>query len=259
MAALRRCADRSGAPAPDVRVTGVTLDSRAVRPGDLYAALPGARVHGADFAADGRRAGAVAVLTDAAGAAPRAAPASPCPRVVVPQPRAVLGELAALVYGAPGRPHLRMVGITGTNGKTTTAYLVDSAWRALGHATGLIGTVETRIGDERVKSVRTTPEAPDLHALLAVMRRAGRRHLLDGGLQPRARAAPGGRRSSTTSPPSPTSSQDHLDFHADDGATTSPPRPRCSPRSARAAASSASTTSGAGGWPAEADRAGGHA
>ena len=62
-----------------------------------------------------------------------------------------------------------MLGVTGTNGKTTTAYLLDSALRVLGRTTGLIGTVETRLGDERVKSVRTTPESSDLHALLAVM------------------------------------------------------------------------------------------
>ena len=66
-----------------------------------------------------------------------------------------------------------MIGITGTNGKTTTAYLVESALRALGARTGLIGTVETRIGDERLASVRTTPEAPDLHAILAVMHERG--------------------------------------------------------------------------------------
>jgi UDP-N-acetylmuramoyl-L-alanyl-D-glutamate--2,6-diaminopimelate ligase len=157
---------------PDVAVTGVTLDSRAVQPGDLYAALPGARVHGAAFAADVVGRGAVAVLTDPDGAALMAQAGVAVPVVVVPQPREVLGSVAALVHGHPSE-QLRMVGITGTNGKTTTAYLVDSAWRALGHVTGLIGTVETRVADERVKSVRTTPESPDLHALLAVMRERG--------------------------------------------------------------------------------------
>jgi UDP-N-acetylmuramoyl-L-alanyl-D-glutamate--2,6-diaminopimelate ligase len=159
-------------PRPDVRVSGVTLDSRAVQPGDLYAALPGARVHGAAFGADVVARGAVAVLTDAEGAELLARAGVAVPAVVVPQPRAVLGSVAALVHGSPAE-HLRMVGITGTNGKTTTAYLLDSAWRALGHVTGLVGTVETRVADERVKSVRTTPESPDLHALLAVMRERG--------------------------------------------------------------------------------------
>ncbi len=160
----------------DVRVTGVTLDSRAVRPGDLYAALPGFNVHGADFAPDAVALGAVAVLTDPDGVArigsDRDGDALGVPLVVTAHPRDVLGGLSALVYGDPAAG-LTMVGVTGTNGKTTTAYLIDSALRAQAHRTGLIGTVETRIGDVRIDSVRTTPEAPDLHAILAVMRERG--------------------------------------------------------------------------------------
>ncbi len=155
-------------PVLEAYVTGVTLDSRAVLPGDLYAALPGARAHGADFVDEVVRAGAVAVLTDAAGAEKVTATHLDLPVVVVGSPRAVLGAVAARVYGTEELA-LRLVGVTGTNGKTTTAYLVHSALVALGRNAGLIGTVETRIGDERVDSVRTTPEAPDLHALLAVM------------------------------------------------------------------------------------------
>ncbi|MGL5865943.1 MAG: UDP-N-acetylmuramoyl-L-alanyl-D-glutamate--2,6-diaminopimelate ligase [Dermatophilaceae bacterium] len=150
----------------DVAVTGVTLDSRAVQPGDLYAALPGARVHGADFAAAAVAAGAGAVLTDPAGAG-RAADID-VPLVVVDRPRAVLGALAARIMGTEGTA-LRLVGVTGTNGKTTVGYLLHSALTALGRRPGLIGTVETRIGAERLGSARTTPEAPELHGLLAVM------------------------------------------------------------------------------------------
>ncbi len=165
-----------GSLAQGALVTGVSLDSRTVRPGDLYAALPGAHAHGATFAANAVAAGATAVLTDSAGAAFLAQPTAGrrelgVPVLLVPEPRAVLGEVAALVYGHPADA-LRMIGVTGTNGKTTTAYLVESALRALGARTGLIGTVETRIGDDRVASQRTTPEAPDLHAILAVMRAA---------------------------------------------------------------------------------------
>ena len=160
-----------------VPVTGATLDSRSVRPGDLYAALPGANVHGARFCAQAAAAGAVAVLTDPAGrdlvTAGRDDPAArSLPLLVVDDPRAVLGDLAARVHGLPGR-RLTTVGVTGTNGKTTTAYLVESLLRAAGWSTGLLGTVETRIAGERVSSVRTTPEAPDLHALLARMVAAG--------------------------------------------------------------------------------------
>ena len=157
-------------PPADVRVTGVTLDSRAVRPGDLYAALPGFNVHGARFASDAVRAGAVAVLTDPDGAA--LLTGNDAPVLVVEHPREVLGAVAAAVYGNPA-DELTMVGITGTNGKTTTAYLIESALRAHRVRTGLIGTVETRIGDERIPSVRTTPESPELHALLATMRERG--------------------------------------------------------------------------------------
>jgi UDP-N-acetylmuramoyl-L-alanyl-D-glutamate--2,6-diaminopimelate ligase len=153
-------------------VTGVTLDSRSIRPGDLYAALPGANVHGARFVGAAIALGAVAVLTDPAGAALIALNEITVPVLVVPQPRGVLGDVAALIYGQASQA-LTMLGITGTNGKTTTAYLLDSALRALGCVTGLIGTVETRIGQDRIKSIRTTPESSDLHALFAVMLERG--------------------------------------------------------------------------------------
>ncbi len=156
------------ASAAGVVVSGVTLDSREVRPGDLYAALPGANVHGARFASAAAASGAAAVLTDEAGADLVTADGVELPVVVVDRPRAVLGAVSSLVHGTSPLG-LNMVGITGTNGKTTTAYLLTSALGALGHDTGLIGTVETRVGSERIRSVRTTPETTDLHALLAVM------------------------------------------------------------------------------------------
>ncbi|WSA46652.1 UDP-N-acetylmuramoyl-L-alanyl-D-glutamate--2,6-diaminopimelate ligase [Streptomyces sp. NBC_01803] len=166
-------------------VTGITHDSRAVRPGDLYAALPGARFHGADFADQAAGLGAVAVLTDAAGA--ERAAATGLPVLAVAEPRGVMGALAVAVYGDPGRGLLQ-IGVTGTSGKTTTTYLIEGGLRRASEqpddageagaakedgGTGLIGTVETRIGDERVKSERTTPEATDLQALFAVMRERG--------------------------------------------------------------------------------------
>jgi UDP-N-acetylmuramoyl-L-alanyl-D-glutamate--2,6-diaminopimelate ligase len=196
---------------PSVPVTGVSLDSRAVRPGDLYAALPGARAHGASFSAAAADAGAVAILTDPDGRA--AAAATALPVVVVPAPRAVLGEVCAAVYGRPAE-RLLMLGVTGTNGKTTTAYLIEAALSAAGHRTGLVGTIETRVGDERLDSVRTTPEAPELQALLAVMVERGctacamevsshalTLHRVDGVVYDVAGFT--------------NLSQDHLDFHAD--------------------------------------------
>jgi UDP-N-acetylmuramoyl-L-alanyl-D-glutamate--2,6-diaminopimelate ligase len=160
-------------------ITGVTLASDDVRPGDLYAALPGARTHGARFAADAAARGAVAVLTDRDGLLDAAA--TRLPVCVVDDPRAVLGAVADRVYGEPtGR--LTVIGITGTNGKTTTAYLVEAGLAAAGLGTGLIGTVQTRTRGRaadgtptitEVPSVRTTPEAPALHALLAAMAESG--------------------------------------------------------------------------------------
>ncbi|KUJ54464.1 UDP-N-acetylmuramoylalanyl-D-glutamate--2,6-diaminopimelate ligase [Streptomyces albus subsp. albus] len=171
--------DQLGIEAPEGKpVTGITHDSRAVRPGDLYAALPGARVHGADFAAQAADLGAVGVLTDPAGA--ERAAATGLPVLTVPDPRGRMGALAAAVYGDPGADLLQ-IGITGTSGKTTTAYLIEGGLRAASGPeglTGLVGTVETRIGDQRVKSERTTPEATDLQALFAVMRERGVRSVV---------------------------------------------------------------------------------
>ena len=160
---------------PDaVTVSGVTLDSRAVRPGDLYAALPGANVHGGRFIGQSVAAGAVAVLTDEAGVTLARDAGVDVPVLLAADPRGVLGEVAATVYGRPA-DDLVMIGITGTNGKTTTAYLLEGALSRLGEHTGLIGTIETRVGSQRLPSVRTTPEASELHGLLAVMRESGSR------------------------------------------------------------------------------------
>jgi UDP-N-acetylmuramoyl-L-alanyl-D-glutamate--2,6-diaminopimelate ligase len=197
--------------AADVAVTGLTHASGEVRPGDLYAALPGARRHGAEFVPAVAEAGAVAVLTDPAGAA--AAREAGLPALVVPDPRAVLGEVAGAVYGDP-TAGLTMIGITGTAGKTSTTYLIESGLRAAGHVTGLIGTVETRLGDLTVASVRTTPEAPDLHAMLAAARERGvtavamevSSHALALGRVGGVRFRVGGYTNFGS---------DHLDFHAD--------------------------------------------
>jgi UDP-N-acetylmuramoyl-L-alanyl-D-glutamate--2,6-diaminopimelate ligase len=152
------------------QVTGVTHASDAVRRGDLYAALPGSRRHGAEFVPAAAAVGAVAVLTDPQGAP--AAAAAGLPALVVPDPREVLGAVASAVYGDPTR-HLTVIGVTGTAGKTSTTYLVESGLRAAGRTPGLIGTVETRLGDLVLDSVRTTPEATDLHAMLAAARERG--------------------------------------------------------------------------------------
>lgn len=151
----------------DVSVTGLAQDSRRVCPGDLYVARPGVHAHGAAFTGQAAAAGAVAVLTDPAGR--EQAERAGLPTLVVDDPREVLGRLSAWIYGEPATA-MTMLGVTGTNGKTTTTYLLEAALTQAGHRTGLIGTIESRIAGQAVPSARTTPEAPDLHALFAVMR-----------------------------------------------------------------------------------------
>ncbi len=150
-----------------VEITGVTLRSTEVQPGDLYVGVPGAQSHGARYAADAAEAGAVAIMTDAAGAE-LAAP-SGLPVVLVDSPRAALGDVSAWVYRTAESPPL-LFGITGTNGKTSTAYILEGILRQLGLVTGLSSTAERHIGDITVVSRLTTPEASEMHALLARMR-----------------------------------------------------------------------------------------
>jgi UDP-N-acetylmuramoyl-L-alanyl-D-glutamate--2,6-diaminopimelate ligase len=161
-----------GRDIPDgpARLSGVTLDSRRVLPGDLYAALPGQRTHGAAYCAQAAAAGAVAILTDHEGKE-RAARCG-VPVFAVNSPRDRLGDVSCWIYGDPSTK-MRLIGVTGTAGKSTTTYLAQAGFRAAGHVTGLIGGVEIKIGDETVRGSLTTPEAPDLQALLAVMAERG--------------------------------------------------------------------------------------
>ena len=153
--------------AEGVEVSGVTLDSRQVESGDLYVGVPGRRAHGAAFAVDAASSGAVAVLTDPEGA--ELAATSGLPVLVTPDPRAALGDVAACIHrtreDAP-----TLFGVTGTNGKTSVVYLLDALLRRLGVVSGLSSTAERRIGDLAIVSALTTPEASELHGLLARMR-----------------------------------------------------------------------------------------
>jgi UDP-N-acetylmuramoyl-L-alanyl-D-glutamate--2,6-diaminopimelate ligase len=198
-------------------LTGVTLRAQDARPGDLFAALPGTRAHGASYAAQAVNAGAVAILTDPAGVAALTGPDAPAP-VTVPllvadHPRALLGDIARAIYGDPSR-RLAVVGITGTSGKTTTCYLLEAALAANGSKTGLIGTVQTRIDGEVAPSALTTPEAPDLQALFAVMAERG---VSVVAMEVSSHALSLGRVSGTAFAVGAFTnlSQDHLDFHHD--------------------------------------------
>lgn len=151
----------------DTVIGGVALSSSLIEPGDLFVALPGAKGHGAAYAPLAVAAGARAVLTDPAGAVLLE---PDTPQMVVPDPRAVIGDLSAWIYGYPARD-LATIGITGTQGKTSTTFLVDAALQSA-HS-GVIGSMGARIDGVAVPSALTTPEAPTLQALLARMREDG--------------------------------------------------------------------------------------
>jgi UDP-N-acetylmuramoyl-L-alanyl-D-glutamate--2,6-diaminopimelate ligase len=204
----------AGGVAPAVRITGVTLRGQDALPGDLFAALPGSSSHGARYTGDAISNGAVAVLTDAEGLAVihrTLGESAPVPVLVHPAPRAVLGELAAAVYGHPS-DRVVVLGVTGTSGKTTTTHLIEAGLRSAERTPGLIGTVGVRIAGADVPSALTTPEAPALQALLAVMAERGvdtavmevSSHALELGRTDGIRFAAGGFTNL---------SRDHLDFH----------------------------------------------
>src|SRR6478735_2280888 len=159
---------RAGAALPaDLLTSGITVASGDALPGDLFVAVPGAHTHGATHAGQALAAGAVAVVTDRAGAQVLAASDDPAvPVLVTDDPRALAGVLAAELHEHPGR-RLTTVGVTGTNGKTTTMYFVEAALRRVHERTIVMGTVELRIGDEAIESPRTTVEAPVVQSILS--------------------------------------------------------------------------------------------
>lgn len=157
----------------DTPISHMCLDSRLVRPGDLYVALPGTRAHGVTFAPDAVRHGAKAILTDEASAAQ--ASSLGVPVLVALNPRGAMAELAARLYGHPADA-MTMIAITGTNGKTTTTFLVEAALQQAGHWVATVGTMGFRLAGDALDSGRTTvttPESVDLQALLAVFREGG--------------------------------------------------------------------------------------
>jgi UDP-N-acetylmuramoyl-L-alanyl-D-glutamate--2,6-diaminopimelate ligase len=149
-----------------VDVTGVTTDSRQVKAGDLYVAVPGTKVDGGQFAADAVRAGAVAVITEK----PLSGFAAPV--FVTPNVRKALALIAGNFYGNPAR-EMTLLGVTGTNGKTTTAWLLESISNAGMSSTGLFGTIEVRYSGHKHTPTHTTPDALELHKTFRAMLDAG--------------------------------------------------------------------------------------
>ncbi len=193
-----------GVRTDSVEITRVTSDSRAVKPGSLFVAVEGEKADGHRYVDKALQVGAVAIVTS------RETDAD-VPTIRVTNSRAALSHASALLAGDPAR-RLAMMGVTGTNGKTTTAYLLHQMTEALGHKAGLIGTIETRIGEEVVASTHTTPGPEQLHKLLARMEAAGcthcamevSSHALD---QDRVAAVPFAAAAFTNL------TRDHLDYH----------------------------------------------
>jgi len=156
-------ADVGDASVGDTNVTTVTYDSRQAGPGSVFVALRGVNADGASFAREALSRGAVAVVSEAA-----ALPDVTRPWIQVPDARVSMAALAARLYGNPSE-ELTLVGITGTNGKTTTSYLLASIFEAAGVRCGRIGTVGYRIGNREFEAARTTPEAPELQRMLREM------------------------------------------------------------------------------------------
>jgi UDP-N-acetylmuramoyl-L-alanyl-D-glutamate--2,6-diaminopimelate ligase len=146
-----------------IDVRGIAYDSRLAGAGDLFIALTGLKADGADFAADAVAGGAVAVIAEHPPKRDLAAP-----WIVVHDAREAMALVAAEFYANPSHD-MSVVGITGTNGKTTTAYLVRSVFQAAGIKCGLLGTVSYLVGDEELPASRTTPEAPDVQRMFRVM------------------------------------------------------------------------------------------
>lgn len=158
--------------AAGVTVSGITLATADLRPGEAFVAVRGATRHGAEFARQAAATGAAAIVTDAAGA--ELAADVGLPIVVVDDPRGRLGELSAWVYGTGRDDRLPLLfGTTGTNGKTSVSHLLEGILGQLGAVTGLSSTAERHIAGEVIVSRLTTPEASEFHALLALMRERG--------------------------------------------------------------------------------------
>lgn len=198
------------APSQDFTFTGLSNSTKNIVDGDLFIARAGAKVHGASFAANARDAGAVAVVTDAEGAK---LVAGTLPTIVVANPRFIMGDIASWFYNAPFRA-LHGFGITGTNGKTTTASLLFQIWQMNNREAGMIGTVGISIGKDEYPAQFTTPESSELQAAVATMVERGARNLVmevssHAIVQRRIAGAHFANVAFTNL------TQDHLDFHGD--------------------------------------------
>ncbi len=154
-----------------VQFEGIAYDSRKVVPGNVFVCITGYRFDGHAYAGEAVGAGAVAVICE------RQIPGLTIPQIIVPDSRKALA-LAAAAYWSHPTQQLRLIGVTGTNGKTTTTYLLKRIFEAAGNKTGLVGTIKNLIGDRELKAEHTTPEASDLQQLFTQMLAEGVSHVV---------------------------------------------------------------------------------
>jgi UDP-N-acetylmuramoyl-L-alanyl-D-glutamate--2,6-diaminopimelate ligase len=194
----------------ELNFTGITSDSRSVVTGDLFVALPGTNAHGAGFIDEVIKSGAIGVITDDAGAK---LIGTKLPVIIIPNPRQVLGDICSWFYGSPSSA-MQVIGITGTNGKTTTTTILNQILQFAGKSTGVIGTIGIEIGYENIAASFTTPEASELQSLLATMHE---RHISQVSMEVSSHALEARRVAGTkfAMVGFTNLTQDHLDFHGD--------------------------------------------
>jgi UDP-N-acetylmuramoyl-L-alanyl-D-glutamate--2,6-diaminopimelate ligase len=211
LADLLRAVSGAAAEGPtDIDVRGISHDSREVKPGDLFVCLVGEKLDGHRFAADALARGAVALAIQADHAAEVAGGVS---RLVLDDTRRALPALSATLFDHPARA-MKVVGVTGTNGKTTTTFLTAAILRQAGLKAGTIGTLGAFLGDEKLPSEHTTPEADQLHSLLAEMRNLGAQAVV---MEVSSHALAQYRTDATEYDAAAFTNltQDHLDYHGD--------------------------------------------
>jgi len=164
----------SGKHSDDVKIFGITHDSRAVQPGDLYVALRGENSHGINYVDEAIANGAVAIASDSHGI--KIAKQKSRPSLELVDPRKDMAKIAAKIYGNP-ESKLTLAGVTGTNGKTTTTHMLRSIFLDAGKRVGVIGTLGIYLDEEHLPGARTTPESTDLYAILALMVERGITHV----------------------------------------------------------------------------------
>lgn len=153
----------------DADITGIAYDSRKVKPGFVFVAMAGSKFDGHNYIATALEAGAAAIIAEREV---EDAVKTGIPYVTVPNGRIAMGEISAPFYGYPSRD-MKLIGVTGTSGKTTVTHLIQSIFNAAGEKAGLVGTLGTKIGDELIETEHTTPESVDLQHVLAYMRDKG--------------------------------------------------------------------------------------